>query len=95
MNLIPLGDKVIVKRDDADQKTPGGIMLPDMAKEKPQRGKVLAVGDGKLLDSGARSEMRVKDGDRVLFSSYRGSEVSVEGSEYVIVSEDDILAILK
>ena len=75
-------------------KTAGGILLPDMAKEKPRQGKVLSLGDGKLLENGKRAAFQVKEGDRVLFSSYAGNEVTVDGDEYLIMSEDDILAVM-
>jgi chaperonin GroES len=94
MKVVPLNDKIVVKRVEAEEKTPGGIVLPDTAKEKPKQGKVLSVGDGKLLESGKRASFQVKEGDRVLFSAYAGNEVNVDGEEYLIMSEDDILAIL-
>ena len=94
MKVVPLGDKVVVKRLEADEKTPGGIVLPDAAKEKPKQGRVLSVGDGKLLPDGTRSPHQVKEGDRVLFSSWAGSEVVVDGDELLIMGEEDILAIL-
>ena len=94
MKVVPLGDKVVVKRLEADEKTPGGIVLPDSAKDKPQQGRVLSVGDGKLLPDGTRSPHQVKEGDRVLFSSWAGSEVIVDGDELLIMGEEDILAIL-
>jgi chaperonin GroES len=93
--LRPLGDKVVVKRLEADEKTAGGIVLPDAAKEKPKRGTVLAVGNGKLLDSGKRSEMQVKKNDQVLFTSYAGTEIKVDGEEMLIMDENDILAIIE
>lgn len=94
LKIRPLGEKVLVKRLTAEDKTAGGIVLPDTAKEKPKRGTVQAVGDGKLLDSGKRSELQVKKGDEVLFSSYAGTEIKVEGDEYLILDEGDILAIV-
>ncbi len=93
--IRPLGDKVLIKRLEADEKTAGGIVLPDTAKEKPKRGTVLGVGDGRLLDSGKRHPLQVKKGDTVLFSSYSGTEVKVEGEEMVIMDESDILAVLE
>jgi chaperonin GroES len=93
MKLVPLNDKIVVKRMEAEEKTAGGIVLPDTAKEKPKQGKVIAVGDGKVLDNGERAALQVKDGDRVLFTSYAGNEVTVDGEEYLIMSEDDILAV--
>lgn len=92
--IRPLGEKVLVKRLEADEKTAGGIVLPDTAKEKPKRGKVLGVGDGRLLDTGERKPLQVRKGDQVLFSSYAGTEVKVEGEEMIIMDESDILAIL-
>lgn len=94
MKVVPLNDKVLVKRMEAEAKTAGGIVLPDNAKEKPKEGKVLAVGQGKLLDSGKRSQFQIKEGDRVLFTSYAGSEVNVDGEEYLIMTEDEILAVV-
>jgi chaperonin GroES len=94
MKVVPLNDKIVVKRLEAEEKTAGGIVLPDTAKEKPKQGRVLSVGDGKLLDNGSRAPFQVKEGDRVLFTSYAGNEVTVDGEEYLIMSEDDILAIV-
>src|SRR5262245_32269202 len=94
MKVIPLNDKILVKRLEAEEKTAGGILLPDAAKEKPRQGKVLSLGDGKLLEDGKRAAFQVKEGDRVLFSSYSGNEVQVDGDEYLIMSEDDILAVI-
>lgn len=93
-SLRPLGDKVIVKRLEAEATTSGGIVLPDTAREKPRRGTVLSVGSGRLLETGKRQSLTVKAGDRVLFSSYAGTEVKVDGEEMVIMEESDILAIL-
>ncbi|MCG3135785.1 MAG: 10 kDa chaperonin [Planctomycetes bacterium] len=90
--IKPINDKVLVKRLEAESKTKGGIVLPDTAKEKPKEGKVVAVGNGKLLKSGERSKFQVKAGDRVIFSPYAGSEVKVDGDEYILINEDDILA---
>ena len=95
MKVIPLNDKILVKRVEAEEKTAGGILLPDAAKEKPRQGKVLSLGDGKLLENGKRASFQVKEGDRVLFSSYAGNEVQVNAEEYLIMSEDDILAIIE
>jgi chaperonin GroES len=94
MKVIPLNDKILVKRVEAEDKTAGGILLPDTAKEKPRQGKILSLGDGKLLENGKRADFQVKEGDRVLFSSYAGNEVTVDGEEYLIMSEDDILAVI-
>ena len=95
MNLKPLGDKIIVKRLEAEDKTKGGIILPDTAKEKPKKGTVVAVGDGKVLENGKRGEMLLKKGDLVIFTSYAGSEVKMDSEEYLIMSESDILAVVK
>jgi len=92
--IRPLGEKVLIKRLEAEEKTKGGIVLPDTAKEKPQKGTVLAVGDGKLLDDGKRGSFQVKPGDKVLFASYAGTEIKVDGQEYMLMDESDILAIL-
>lgn len=94
LNIRPLGDKVIVKRVEAEEKTAGGIVLPDTAKEKPKRGVVLAVGTGRLLDDGTRSEMQVKKNDEVIFTSYAGTEIKVDGEELMIMDENDILGIV-
>ncbi len=92
--IRPLGDKVLVRRVEAESKTAGGIVLPDAAKEKPKRGKIISVGQGKLLDDGTRAKLQVKKGDEVLFSSYAGTEITVDTKEMMIMSEDDILAII-
>ena len=92
--IRPLGEKVLIKRLEAEQKTKGGIVLPDTAKEKPQKGTVLAVGDGKLLKDGKRAAPQVKKGDKVLFASYAGTEIKLDGDEYMLMDESDILAIL-
>ncbi len=92
LNLRPLDDRVVVRPLEAEEMTAGGIVLPDAAKEKPQRGKVLATGPGKLLDSGSRGELSVKVGDEVIFGKYGGSEVEVDGEELKILRESDILA---
>lgn len=91
----PIGDKMLVKRLEAEEKTAGGIVLPDTAKEKPAEGKVLALGDGKNVEGGKRIEFQVKKGDRVIFSSYAGTEITIEGEEYLVMSEDDVLAIIE
>jgi chaperonin GroES len=93
VKLKPLGDRVVLKLVEQEEKTRGGILLPDTAKEKPQKGDVLAVGTGKVLDSGERIPLDVKAGDKVIFARYSGTEVKVEGEEYLIVSERDILAV--
>ena len=94
MKIRPLEDKVLIKRLEAESTTKGGIVLPDSAQEKPRRGKIVSLGDGKLLDSGERAEFQVKVGDTVLFSSYGGTEIVVDGDELLIMDESDILAIL-
>jgi len=94
LNIRPLGDKVIVKRLEAEAKTAGGIVLPDTAKEKPKRGIILAVGNGRLLEDGGRSQMQVKKDDEVLFTSYAGTEVRLNGEDYLIMDEADILGVL-
>jgi chaperonin GroES len=94
VKVVPLNDKIVVRRLEAEEKTAGGIVLPDTAKEKPRQGKVLSLGDGKLLDDGKRAKFQVREGDKVLFSSYGGQEVTVDGEEYLILTEDDILAVV-
>ena len=95
MTVVPLNDKIVVKRLEAEEKTAGGIVLPDSAKEKPKQGKVLSLGEGKRLDNGHRAAFQVKEGDRVLFTSYAGNEVTIDGEEYLIMTEDDILAVVE
>jgi chaperonin GroES len=95
MKLKPLGNKVIVKRLESEQKTKGGIVLPDTAKEKPKEGKIIAVGEGKLLENGTRQKPSVKNGDKVVFTSYSGNEVKIDDEEYLIMSEEDILAVVE
>ena len=92
--IRPLQDRVLVQRVEAEEKTASGIIIPDTAKEKPQEGKVVAVGPGKRLDNGSIQEMRVKKGDKILFSKYGGTEVKVDGEEYIIMREDDILGVM-
>jgi chaperonin GroES len=94
MKIVPLNEKILVERLEADEKTAGGIILPDTAKEKPKQGKVLAVGEGKALENGKRAAFQVKAGDRVLFTSYAGNEITHEGKEYLIMTEDDVLAVV-
>ena len=94
ISIRPLGEKVIVKRLEAESKTAGGIVLPESAKEKPKRGTILSVGEGRLLDTGSRKPLQVKKGDQVLFTSYAGTEVKVDGEELLIIREDDVLGIL-
>jgi chaperonin GroES len=94
-SLRPLNDKVIVRRLEAEAKTAGGVILPDTAKEKPRQGIIEAIGDGKLLDNGERAPFGVKAGDRVLFSSYAGNDIKVDGEELLVMGEEDILAIIE
>ena len=94
LQLKPLADRVVVKKLDAEEKTAGGIVLPDSAKEKPQQGEILAVGPGRTDDKGSRVAMEVKVGDKVLFAKYTGTEVKIEGIEYLILAERDILAVI-
>jgi len=95
MKIRPLSDKVLVERVEAEAKTAGGIVLPDAAKEKPQKGKIIAVGEGKLLEDGTRKQVQVKRGDLVLFTSYAGTEIKVDGKEYLIMDETDIMAVIE
>lgn len=95
MKIKPLGDKVLVQRLEAETKTAGGIVLPDSAKEKPQRGKIIATGPGKTLEDGSVKEIQVKKGDTVLFTSYAGTEIKIGGKEHLIMSESDILAVIE
>jgi chaperonin GroES len=94
MSVRPLDDRIVVQPSEAEEVTAGGIVLPDSAREKPQRGTVMAVGPGKLLDSGKRGEVDVKKGDEVVYGKYSGAEVEVSGEKYVILRESDILAVL-
>jgi chaperonin GroES len=92
--LRPLNDKIIVKRLKAESKTKGGIVLPDTAKEKPKEGKVVALGKGRMLENGKRVPFQVKAGDKIIFTSYAGSEIKIDGEEMMIMSEEDVLAII-
>jgi chaperonin GroES len=94
MNVKPLADRVIVRPLEAEEKTAGGIIIPDNAKEKPQKGEVIAVGTGKIADSGQLIEMTLKAGDKVLYGKYSGTEVAVDGEDYLIMRESDVLAII-
>lgn len=94
LKLRPLADRVVIKKLDAEEKTAGGIVIPDTAKEKPQQGEILAVGPGKFDENGKRQRMELKDGDKVLFAKYSGTEVKLDGIEYVIMAERDILAVI-
>ena len=95
MKIQPLADKVLVQRLEAENTTAGGIVLPDTAKEKPQRGKVVSVGNGKLLDDGKRSQMSVKIKDEVFYSKYLGNDVEIDGQKYVLLRESDVLGIVE
>ena len=95
MKIRPLQDRIIVKRIEEEEKTKGGIIIPDSAKEKPMEGEVIAVGSGKVLDNGTKQQPEVKTGDRVLFGKYSGTEVKIEGVEHLIMREDDILGVIE
>jgi chaperonin GroES len=95
MKVRPLGEKILVKRVEAKTKTATGIFLPESAKEKPQEAEVIAIGDGKLLDSGERAKFQVKKGDKVLLSKWGGTELKVDGQELLVITEDDVLAIFE
>ena len=95
MKIRPLNDRLLVKRIEEEAKTKGGIIIPDTAKEKPQEGKVVAVGRGKVLDDGKVQPLDVKKGDKVLFSKYSGTEVNIEGEEHLIIREDDVLGVIE
>ena len=95
MKLIPLDDRIVIKQSDAEEKTTGGIIIPDAAKEKPQIGRVIATGPGKLLDDGKRSKMSVKNKDEVIYAKYIGNEIEIDREKYVIMRESDILGIVE
>jgi chaperonin GroES len=95
MKVKPLYDRILIKRLNTEEKTKGGIIIPDTAKEKPQEGKVVSVGKGKLLDDGTTRPLDVKVGDRILFSKYGGTEINIEGDEYLILREDEVLAVVQ
>ena len=95
MHFRPLHDRVVVRRLEQEEKTAGGIIIPDTAKEKPQEGEVIAVGEGKRKDDGTRIELDVKEGDRVLFGKYSGSEIKIDGEELLIMREDEILGVIE
>jgi len=95
MKIQPLHDRILVKRIDEEEKSKGGIIIPDTAKEKPQEGKVIAVGKGRVLDDGNVRDLAVRKGDKILFSKYAGSEIKLDGEEHIIIREDDVLAILE
>lgn len=94
MKVVPIGDRILIERIEAEQKTEGGIVLPDSAKEKPQRGRVVALGEGRQLKGTETAPFQVQEGDEVIFESYAGTEVSLDGREYLLMSEEDILGIL-
>lgn len=94
-NVRPLNDKVLIERAKAEDKTKGGIILPDSSKEKPKEGKIVAVGQGRLTDQGERVAFQVKKGDRVLFKSYAGTDVKIDGKDYILMSEEEILAVVE
>jgi len=95
MKLRPLDDRIVIKQSQAEEKTSGGIILPDSAKEKPQMGTVIAVGPGALLDDGKRAKMSVKKNDKVLYAKYMGSDVEIDNEKYVILKESDVLGIIE
>ena len=95
LKIRPLNDKLVVKRLEAETKTKGGIVLPDAAKEKPKEGVVVSVGTGKLLENGSRAQFRVKEKDRILFTSYAGTEVKIDGEEFLVLGEEDVLAVVE
>ena len=94
VKLIPLGDRLVVQREEGNERTAGGIFLPDSAKDKPTRGVVVNVGDGRLLEDGSRSKLQVKPGDKVLFTSYAGEQIEVDGEEFLLMSESEVLAVI-
>ena len=95
LKLQPLGDRLVVQREESEEKTAGGILLPDSAKDRPTRGTIISVGDGRMLESGSRSVLQVKAGDCVLFTSYAGEQIEVDGEEYLLMSESEVLAVLE
>jgi chaperonin GroES len=95
MKIRPLGDRILVLREEEEKKTPGGIIIPDSAKEKPHYGKIVAVGPGKMGEDGKRTAMDVKVGDRILFSKYAGTEIKIDGVEHLFMREDDILGVME
>jgi chaperonin GroES len=95
MKIRPLADKVLVQRLEAETKTAGGIVIPDSAKERPQQGTIIAAGDGKVLEDGTVKKLEVKKGDKVLFTNYAGSEIKIDGKEYLIMNESDIMAVIE
>ena len=95
MKIKPLQDRLVVKRIEEEEKTKGGIIIPDSAKEKPQEGRVVAIGDGKTLESGQKAPLTVKPGDKILFGKYSGTEIKIDGEEHLILREEDVLAIVQ
>jgi chaperonin GroES len=95
MKIKPLQDRLVIKRLEEEEKTKGGIIIPDSAKEKPQEGRVVAVGDGKMLESGKKAPLTVKPGDKILFGKYSGTEIKIDGEEHLIMREDDVLGIVE
>jgi chaperonin GroES len=95
MKVKPLQDRLVVKRIEEEEKTKGGIIIPDAAKEKPQEGRVVAIGDGKVLESGQKVALSVKVGDKILFGKYSGTEIKIDGEEHLILREDDVLAVIE
>jgi chaperonin GroES len=94
VKLVPLGDRLVVQREASEERTAGGILLPDSAKDKPTRGVIIATGDGRVLDNGTRAPLQVKAGDKVLFTSYAGEQIDVDGEEYLLMNESEVLAVL-
>jgi chaperonin GroES len=94
VKLVPLGDRIVVQREESQERTSGGIFLPDSAKDRPTRGKIVAVGDGRVLENGSRSTLQVKIGDLVLFTSYAGENIEVDGEEYLLMNEGEVLAVI-
>ncbi len=95
IRLQPLGERIVVRREESEQMTAGGIVLPDSAQEKPARGTIIAIGNGKLLDDGTRAKSQLKEGENVLFSSYAGETIEVDGVEFLLMREDDVLAVIE
>jgi|SRR5271157_2254618 chaperonin GroES len=95
MKIKPLQDRIVIKRIEEEEKTKGGIIIPDSAKEKPQEGRVVAIGDGKTLESGKKAPLTVKPGDKILFGKYSGTEIKIDGVEHLIMREEDVLAIVE
>ena len=94
VKLVPLGDRIVVQREVSSEKTVGGIYLPDSAKDRPTRGKIVAVGDGRVLENGSRNALQVKVGDHVLFTSYAGESIEIDGEEYLLMNDMEVLAVL-